>query len=134
MDEARQAEAFAAAKKRRDDAEASVDSVVARIRIEYAVHAEAIAELVAQAKAADAVARSINREIWENASELPPIVAVHGRLGWGEIYYNPPEFGDSVSLPAVGEFGGVGKKCLTREGAFALYGSGNPDDFLEKAS
>lgn len=85
MDEARQAEAFAAAKKRRDDAEASVDSVVARIRIEYAVHAEAIAELVAQAKAADAVARSINREIWENASELPPIVAVHGRLGWGKF-------------------------------------------------
>jgi hypothetical protein len=131
LDEARAAEAFAAAKKRRDDAETAVDRVVVRIRSEYAVHAEAIAELVAQAKAADAVARSINRENWENASELPPIVL--GPLGWGEIYHKPPEFGDAISLPAVEEFAGIGKKWLTREGAFALYAIGNPDDFLEKA-
>jgi hypothetical protein len=55
-------------------------------------------------------------------------------LGWSEIYNNPPEFSDSISLPGVGEFAGIGKKWLTREGAFALYGSGNPDEFLEKAS
>jgi hypothetical protein len=43
LEEARTAEAFAAAKKRRDDAATEVDRVVARIRSEYAVHALACA-------------------------------------------------------------------------------------------
>jgi hypothetical protein len=124
LEEARTAEAFAAAKKRRDEADAASDKVAARIKEEYVLHAQAIADLVAEARAADAGARSINMEIWEQASELAPILAVHGRLGWEGIYYNPPEFGDAISLPIVGEFGGVGKRLMTREAGWALYGIG----------
>jgi hypothetical protein len=121
LEETREAEAFAAAKKRRDDADAAVDKVAARIKEEYAAHAQAISNLVAEAKAADAGARSINSEIWENASELAPIIAVHGRIGWDAIYYNPPEFGDAISLPIVGEFGGVGKRLMAGEVGYAPY-------------
>lgn len=77
---------FAAAKKRRDGAEAAVDKVATRIKEEYAAHAQAIEDLVGEAKAADAIARSINIAIWEQASKLAPILAVHGRLGGREIY------------------------------------------------
>jgi hypothetical protein len=128
LEEARTAEAFAAAKKRRDDADAVVDKVATRIKEEYAHHAQAIADLIAAAKVADAGARSINSEIWENASELAPVLAVHGRIGWDEIYYNPPEFGDAISLPIVGGFGGAGKRLMTREVAWGLYGIGTPPE------
>jgi hypothetical protein len=65
LEEAREAEAFAAAKKRRDDADAVVDKVATRIKEEYAHHAQAITDLIAEAKTADAGARSINMQIWE---------------------------------------------------------------------
>ena len=82
--EARQAEARAVAQKRRDEAEAAVDRVTARIHTEYAVHAQAISDLVAEANAADTAAELFNMEFYlpGEYDDIAAVRLVHDRLGW----------------------------------------------------
>lgn len=138
--EARQAEANAAALKRRDEAEDAVAKAVARIRSDYVVHARAIANLVEEATAADAAAESFNNEVYATGKyediSLTPVKLVHEGLGWSKKFDLPPTFGSSVSLPEVDDFSsiGVSARWLTKLEKFAIFGVGNPDDFLENAS
>jgi hypothetical protein len=82
--DARKTEARAAVQKRRDEAVAAVEKVIARIGNEYATHARAIAEIVEEAEAADTNARSFNRDMFqgEEFEGVEQVRLVHESLGW----------------------------------------------------
>lgn len=137
--DARKTEARAAVQKRRDEAVAAVEKVIARIGNEYATHARAIAEIVEEAEAADTNARSFNRDMFqgEEFEGVEQVRLVHESLGWHRKYpLITNDFAGGISLPRVGAFPGVGDaaKWVTRETAYALYGIGNPNNFAEEAS
>lgn len=136
--EARDAEARAAAQKQHDAAEAGAAAVAARIKADYVVHAQAIARLVEDAAAADKAASQYNAEFAYEGKyvDTPAVKLVHERIGWPEKFVAPPQFADSISLPAVDDFPGVGeaKTGLTKLARWIVYGVGNPDDYLEGAS
>lgn len=135
LEEAREAEAHAAALKSRDDAVTDVDKAVARIRSDYVRHAQAISDLVAEANAADTAAELFNNEVYATGEyeDIGPVKLVHDGLGWSKKFDIPPKFGKSISLPEVDDFSSIGvhSRWLTKLEKFALFSIGNPDDFLE---
>lgn len=136
--ERRRAEAEAKAARdalesRRGEVEAKVAHAVKRIEAEYPKHAEAIAELAALAKEADASAHAWLRAIIDDeAGGLPPVVSVATSLGWDAEFFSNPDFSDAIVLPPVCDFDGYNdeKSFVTHMHHFAVYGGGMGGDKL----
>jgi hypothetical protein len=94
---------------------------------------------VKEAQAADKNARLFNNNVFqsEEFEGFEQVRLVHESLGWHRKYpLITTDFAGGISLPKVGTFPGVGDaaKWITRETAYALYGIGNPNNFVEKSS
>lgn len=123
LEEARVAEAEAAAREQYEDAKAKVDAAVARIEEEYPGLARRLVEIAEVAREADDACKAwSNVYFYGDPRGLPLIDSIVERLGWWKKFADATPFHAATRLPPVGDFEGHAVDWEGAETRFAIHG------------